>query len=250
MEKLVSIVVPVYNAGTYLGETIEAVQSQTFQQWELLLVDDCSCDNSRELIMRYAEQDTRIRLIARSRNAGAAEARNTGIEEAKGRYLAFLDADDLWLPNKLKRTFEFMEEHRAAFVFTSYAFGDEQARSTGKIVHVPESLTYKRALSRTVIFTSTVMFDREKIPAELIKMPLVKSEDTACWWQILRTGCVARGLDEMLVIYRRPEHSLSSNKLEAIKRIWHLYRQVEHLPLIKSVICFIFWAYRATVRRI
>ena len=113
-----------------------------------------------------------------------------------------------------------------------------------------KKLTYKKALSRTVIFTTTVLLDTKKISRELIYMPNVPSEDSATWWQILRAGHVAKGLDEVLAVYRRPAKSLSSNKLKAIQRIWFLYREVEKLPLWTSCIVFVGWAYRATVRRI
>ena len=121
---------------------------------------------------------------------------------------------------------------------------------TGRIVHVPETLTYKKALSRTVIFTTTVLLDTKKIPKELMYMPNGPSEDSATWWQILRNGHVAYGLDQVLAIYRRPAKSLSSNKLKAIQRIWYLYRKVEKLSLLQSGVAFVGWAYRATVRRI
>ena len=138
-----------------------------------------------------------------------------------------------------------MKDRQAGFVFTAYEFGDEQANPTGKVVHVPAQLRYEQALSRTVIFTTTVLLDRESIPDKLICMPGIESEDTATWWQILRAGNTAYGLDEVLAIYRRPARSLSSNKLTAIRRIWNLYRKQEKLSVIRSVCCFIPWAYRA-----
>lgn len=254
---LVSIIVPVYNAGSYIEETIQMVEKQTFQNWELILVDDCSSDNGKELIEAYLEKRKtrldnlqRVRLISKEKNEGAAMARNTGMKAAEGRYIAFLDADDIWMSDKLEKELDFLTAKQAAFVFTAYEFGDENAKGTGKIVHVPKTLTYKKALSRTVIFTTTVILDREKIPAELLEMPAVKSEDTAFWWKLLKNGVVAYGLDEVLAIYRRPAKSLSSNKLEAIKRIWYLYRVQEGLPLIQSGWYFVFWAFRATLRRL
>ena len=144
----------------------------------------------------------------------------------------------------------FLEEKNAAFVFTAYEFGDELAKGTGRIVHVPDTLTYKKALSRTVIFTTTVLLDTEKISKELIYMPNVPSEDSATWWQILRKGHVAYGINQVLAIYRRPAKSLSSNKVKAIQRIWYLYRKVEKLSFVGSCICLVGWAYRATMRRI
>ncbi len=270
---LVSIIVPVYRAQAYIAETIQMVLAQTYRQWELLLVEDCSDDRSTEEIRRtlqtyeYTLSDSAledvgsieeyrcgpqqtIRLICKNKNGGAAKARNTGVTLARGQYIAFLDADDVWFPEKLTRQLAFMEKRSAGFAFSAYEFGDEAAGPTGKVVHVPDTLTYKRALSRTVIFTTTVVLDREYVPDELIRMPQVESEDTATWWQILRAGHVAYGLDEVLAIYRRPPKSLSSNKLKAVKRIWNLYRRQEKLSVLSSAFYFVFWAYRATMRRI
>lgn len=248
-EHTISIIVPVYNAGAYIRETVEMVRRQTWTDWELLLVDDCSGDNSREVIRSCCQTDPRIRLIEKKKNEGAAKARNTGLEQAAGRYIAFLDADDIWKPEKLEAELDFMKSRKAGFVFTSYEFGDEQGQGTGKVVHVPDELDYRRALSRTVIFTSTVLFDTEKLEKHLLEMPDVGSEDTATWWKILRQGEKAYGLDRVLAIYRRPRVSLSSNKLTAVRRIWNLYRNVEGLSLPASIRYFCGWAIRAVWRR-
>lgn len=252
MEEMVSIIVPVYCAAPYIADTIEMVRKQTYTNWELILVDDCSPDNSVEIIQgtELFHDTERIRLIRKECNEGAAKARNTGVEMAKGRYIAFLDADDIWFPDKLEKELAFMKEKQAAFAFTAYEFGDENAKGTGKIVAVPEQLTYREALTRTVIFTTTVMFDMEKLTKEQIRMPAVESEDTATWWKILKMDYVAYGLNEVLAIYRRPEKSLSSNKLTAVKRIWRLYRREEGLTIPVSTFCFCMWAVRATLRRI
>jgi len=228
------------------------VEAQTLGQWELLLVEDGSSDRTLEEITRFMEEtgDDRIRLIRQPFNQGAARARNRGLQEAKGRYIAYLDADDLWTPRKLERELQFLKEKEAAFVFTGYEFADGQGRGTGKVVHVPETLTYRQALSNTTIFTTTVMFDTEKIGKEQLEMPIVKSEDTALWFKVLRSGYIAYGLDENLVKYRRMGKTLSSNKLEAIRRIWHLYRRAEGLNFFASAWHFCFWAYRAVKRRV
>ncbi len=249
---MISIVVPVYNAESYIKKTIEMVRRQTYTEWELILVDDASTDNSVGVIEEelVSQPDERIRLVRKEKNVGAANARNTGVDLAAGRYLAYLDADDVWIADKLQKELQFMQEQKVGFVFTGYEFGDEEANGTGKVVHVPEQLTYRQALSRTVIFTTTVLFDTELIPKELIRMPDVKSEDTATWWQILRNGYTAYGMDEVTAIYRRPANSLSSNKFEAMKRIWNLYRKVEKLGFFASCYYFCFWAVRATLRRI
>lgn len=250
-EELVSIIVPVHNAGAYIEKTIETVKAQTYSQWELILVDDCSTDDSKQKIRSHVqENDRQIRLIEKTCNEGAAKARNTGIDAARGKYIAFLDADDLWRPDKLDKELAFMREKQAAFVFTAYEFGDEEGTGTGKIVSVPPKLTYFKALSRTVIFTTTVLLDTDKTGHELIRMPEVKSEDTATWWKILRNGFTAYGLNEVLAVYRRPANSLSSNKIEAVRRIWNLYRKQERLSFLYSVYNLFFWALRATLRRI
>ena len=255
MSNMISIVVPVYNAEKYIKTTIETVLGQTFTDWELLLIDDCSTDNSitiiKEVLGEIPETEkAKIHIISNDKNSGAAKTRNIGIEQAKGRYLAFLDADDIWYQDKLVKQLQFLENTAAAFSFTAYEFGDEEAKGTGKIVSVPPKLSYRQALSRTVIFTSTTLFDLTKIDKELLRMPKVASEDTATWWKILRSGYVAYGLNEVTTIYRRPPHSLSANKMNAIKRIWYLYREVEKLKLIDSIYNFILWAFRATLRRL
>lgn len=255
---LVSIIVPVHNAEKFIADTIDCVREQSYQNWELLLIEDGSTDHTMDRVSAYLEemQDERIRLVKREvrspeeKSFGAARARNLGLSLAKGRYIAYLDADDCWSADKLERELAFLQEKQAGFVFTGYEFGDEKAEGTGKVVHVPETLSYKQALANTTIFTSTVMMDTEKIDKSLMEMPYIKSEDTASWWKILKTGVTAYGLDENLVIYRRAGKSLSSNKIEAIRRIWNLYRQAAGLSVCASICHFVPWAYRAVKRRV
>ena len=251
-QKLVSVIIPVYNVKDYIKETVDTVRNQTWQDFELLLVEDCSTDGTGEVLREYLDKlgDDRIRLICLPENGGAANARNQGLLQAEGRYIAYLDADDLWEPVKLEREVAFAERSGAAFVFTGYEFADETGKGLGKIVRVPAQLNYHQALKNTTIFTSTVLFDTKQIPKEMLEMPKVKSEDTALWWKILKKGYTAYGLDENLVRYRRAGRSLSSNKLEAIRRIWNLYRKVEGLDLLRSAWYFCFWAVRAVFRRI
>lgn len=248
MKQTVSIVVPVYNAMKYIEETVNSVKKQTFTEWELIFVDDGSTDGTREYL-KGIESD-KIHVFFMKGNVGAAKARNKGIVEAQGSYIAFLDADDIWKPEKLEKQVKFMEQSHVNFSFTNYEFGTEEAEPTGHIVNVPEEITYKQALKNTTIFTSTVMFDIDFLGKDMIQMPDVKSEDTATWWKIMKLGISGYGIRENLVIYRRPKKSLSSNKFEAVKRIWNLYRKQEKIGFTKSVYYFICWGFNAVKRRI
>ena len=247
---LVSIIVPVYNAERFIKDTIKTVMNQTYENWELLLVDDCSTDKSAKIIKDYQQKDKRIKLFLNSKNSGAAISRNKGIEESRGRYIAFLDADDLWEPKKLKKQVAFMQEKDCAFSFTGYEFANSDGKPNGKKVNVPEKLTYRHALRNTIIWTTTVMFDMQKLSKEDVFMPNVKSEDTACWWKVLKKTVQAYGMAEILSYYRRSSGSLSSNKLTALKRTWNLYRNVENLGLIASSYNFFWYVTNATKKRL
>jgi teichuronic acid biosynthesis glycosyltransferase TuaG len=249
-DSLVSIIIPVYNASIFLDETIKTIQNQTYTNWEAIFIDDCSTDNSEEIIKKYRIKDERIKLYKNETNSYAAITRNKGIDESLGRYIAFLDADDLWVPCKLEKQIAFMLQRDCAFSFTSYEFADENGNPNGKKVHVPNSLSYIQALKNTIIWTSTVMFDMREFSKEQIYMPDVKSEDTACWWKVLKNINHAYGLDEVLSFYRRTNSSLSSDKKEAVRRTWNLYRNVENLGFSKSAYYFGNYAYKATRKRV
>lgn len=248
-QPLVSIVTPVYNAERFLPDTIKTVQDQTYQNWEWLLVDDQSSDRSVEIIKEVAKSDKRIKFIQLPKNGGAAVARNAGIDAANGRYLAFQDADDLWHPEKIAKQVAFMQENDVAFSFTGYEFASADGVPNGKKVYIPAKLTYKQALKNTTISTITVMFDMTKLAKRDVHMPNVKSEDTATWWNILRSGEVAYGLNELLSFYRRSANTKSSNKFTAIKQTWELYREQQKLGLFYSIYCFIWYVFNAIKRR-
>lgn len=251
MEKaLVSIVVPVYNSEKFILDTIDTVEKQSYKNWELIFVDDCSKDNSTKIIKERIKDDKKIKLIELKKNSGAANARNVGIDESKGSYIAFLDSDDLWKKEKLENQLAFIKENGCAFSFTGYEFADEYGLGNGKVVKVPFKINYKKALKNTTIFTSTVIFDLKKISKDKIKFENIKSEDTATWWKVLKSGYVAYGLNENLTYYRRTSGTLSSNKFEAIKRIWNLYRKQEKLNIFVSFYNFCFYAFNTVRRRI
>ncbi len=246
---LISIVVPVFNAEKYLAETIQTILNQTYKNWELLLVNDYSTDNSKSIAKPYLK-DKRISWVDLEKNSGAAISRNKGIELARGEYIAFIDADDLWKKDKLEKQLLFMQKNNCAFSFTSYEFADENGKPNGKKAIVPNRLSYKQALKNTTIFTSTVMINTNKLSKKDIEMPNVPSEDTATWWNILKKIDFAYGVPEIYTYYRRSKNTLSSSKTTAIKRIWFLYRKVEKLNLLTSSYCFCFYAINAVRRRI
>lgn len=247
---LVSIIIPVHNAEPFLQATVSSILSQdSGESMEVIFINDASTDRSEEILKRVCEKDG-FCFYSSKEPLGPAKARNRGIELAKGRYIAFLDADDLWEPEKLRLQLDFMKEKDCAFSFTGYCFADEEGVSIDRMVRVPKEMTYKKALKNTTIFTSTVMFDMEKISKSMIEMPDVPSEDTATWWKILRAGYRAYGLNRPLTLYRRSAGTLSSNKKTAVKRIWNLYRNVEGLGVLSSAYCFVFYAFHAVARRV
>lgn len=247
---LVSIVVPVYNAERFIVDTIKTVLDQTYSNWELILIDDKSTDRSIELIVPFLKKDRRIKLLKNNTNLHAALTRNKGIEAASGQYIAFLDADDLWARTKLEQQIAFMKKKDCAFSFTGYEFSNSDGVPNGKKVHVPNSITYKQALKNTTIYTGTVMFDLAKLSKDAISMPNVKSEDTACWWKVLKTIDCACGMPKVLSYYRRSNDTLSSNKLVAIRMTWNLYRNVENMGRLESSYYFYNYAVNAVMRRI
>lgn len=245
----VSIIVPVYNAHKFIKETIECVLNQTHSNFELILVNDCSSDNSVEIINSY--KDDRIVLLNNENNSGAAVSRNNGIKYATGNYICFLDADDLWEKEKLEKQINFMKEKDCEFSFTGYEFANELGIPNGKKVYIPSTINYKQALKNTTIWTSTVMFDMSKLSKEDIYMPNVRrGQDTATWWKVLKKIEKAYGLNEILSYYRRTNDSLSANKITALKRTWNLYRNVEHLNIFYSSYNFIIYCFNAVRRRI
>lgn len=250
MKDLVSIIIPVYNAEKFIEDTIKSVINQTYKNWQLIIIDDHSTDDSVNIIKNFTKNNNKIKLIKLKKNNGVAIARNKGINLAKGKYLCFLDADDLWHPEKLNKQISFMKKYNCPFSFTGYEFADITGKPNGKKVYIKNKFTYKQALKNTTIWTSTVMIDLTKLSSKQILMPNIKSEDTATWWNILKQIDYAYGLNEILSYYRRSNNTLSSNKIEAIKRIWNLYRNHEKLSIPYSLYNFCHYAFNAVKRRI
>ncbi|QRG66239.1 glycosyltransferase family 2 protein [Brevibacillus choshinensis] len=245
---LVSVITPTYNATRFIRETIDSVKRQTYPYWELILVDDCSSDETVSLIQEELH-DPRIRLIVLPKNSGAAVARNTGISAAGGKYLAFLDSDDLWLSEKLEKQVTYMQHHDVAFTFTRYRMIRENGTLTPFVVTIPQEIDYNGLLKNTIIGCLTVMLDRDKLG--LVQMPNIRTrQDTALWLQILRAGHVAYGIQEELSQYRQVEGSISSNKWKAARNTWRLYRDIEKLSLVRASWCFLHYGWNAWRKRV
>jgi teichuronic acid biosynthesis glycosyltransferase TuaG len=244
---LVSIITPSWNVERLIGETIASVQAQTFSDWELLIADDCSTDNTAAVIENFATKDSRVKLIRQPRNGGPALARQAAIEQATGRFIAFLDSDDLWLPTKLERQIAFAREHRAALSYTGFRRINEDGSVTGRLISVPASLTYDQLLRNTAIATLTAMIDRDI--SGPIAMKNEGYDDFCLWLDVLRPGHVAYGLNEDLARYRVRGVSVSSRPLRSAGWVWRIYRNVERLSLLKSAWCFAHWGARAWLKR-
>ena len=251
IDGLVSIIVPVYNSEKYLAKAIDSVRGQTYRNWELLLVDDCSTDRSVAIVQEYVSNDPRVKHIQLASNSGAAVARNEGLKAARGRYIAYLDADDLWMSNKLERQIAFLTENNVSFSCCDYEKIDHDGTPLYKQVHMPSKMTYNQLLKNTIIQTVGVIIDTRHVDVALLEMPNVRrGQDYATWLQVLRSGVVFYGQNEVLAVYRRVPTSLSANKLKAMKRTWNVYRNLEHLSLPYAIWCQICHAYYASKKRI
>lgn len=243
---LVSIITPAYRAAAYVGEAIESAIAQTYSNWEMLIVDDCSPDDTREIVEAWCSRDSRVKLIRQERNGGPAAARNAALNAAQGRWIAFLDSDDLWLPHKLERALAHAQEHQAGFIFTGFRRMTADGRMIGRYVGVPRSLSYRQLLGNTAIATSTVLLDRNVVGD--IRMTKTYYDDFDCWLQILKQGHLAFGLDEDLMHYRVMAQSVSRNKRRSAAHVWRAYRDLEKLSLPASLWYFSQYAIRGLLK--
>ena len=247
----VSIITPVYKCEDLISKTIECVMAQTYQNWELLLTDDCTPDNSAEIIKEYAKKDSRIKYFKLEKNSGAAVARNNSLYNSTGRFIAYLDADDLWKPEKLEKQVKFMIENKYAFTCTDYEKIDEDGISLNKVIKIPKKVDYNLFLRNTIIQTVGVMVDTQITGKKVLQMPNIRRrQDAATWCQLLKAGYDCYEVPENLSYYRVVKNSLSSNKFKAIKTNWYWYRKIEKLPLWKTIYCFIGYAFNAVKKRI
>lgn len=245
----ISIVMPAYNCEKYVEEAIKSIKEQTNKNWTLIIIDDASYDNTLKKIKKEIEDiKEKVVLIKNKNKLGIAKSRNRGIQEANGRYISFLDSDDVWNKEKLQKQLEFMKKNNYGFTYTNFSYKKQD--KIKKVKLFPRKLDYNNALKNTFILTSTVMIDTNRINKKLIEMPDIPSEDTATWWNILKDKNIAYGIKENLVMYRVHKEGESFNKLKNIKRTWNLYRKYEKIGFAKSAYYFSIYSIMAVLKRI
>lgn len=245
-EQLVSIITPAYNAAQFIGQTIESIQIQSYKNWELLVIDDGSKDNTIQVVQDYAQTDQRIKLLKQETNSGPAKARDMGLKKAQGTYVAFLDSDDLWLPHKLKTQISFMQQHDSAFSCTQYRRITQDGKSTGRLVGVPKVLNYSQLIKHNTVATLTAVINREKVGH--LEMVNEGYDDFILWLSVLKRGFVVHGIQEDLARYRMVGGSVSNSRVRAAKWVWNIYRNVEKIPLPKAVWIFANYAARVSTK--
>ena len=240
MGDLVSVIMPSYNTEKYIAESIRSVLAQTYENWELIIVDDCSSDHTDEIVAAF--KDDRICYIKNEQNCGAAISRNRAIDAAKGRYIAFLDSDDLWHPEKLERQLRFMQDTGAAFSFTAYDKIDGEGQKLPGISVPPAKADYKKFIRcSNPIGNLTVIYDAARLGKVMVPN-ISKRNDFALWLQILKKLDYGYGMKDILGSYRIRENSLSRNKLKLISHHFTLYRKIEGHGIIRSIYEVACWA--------
>lgn len=234
MQDLVSIITPMYNASKYIEETVRCVIKQSYQNWEMIIIDDNSTDNSCEIVEAYQMTDQRIILTSNKYTKGAAGSRNTAISLAKGRFIAFLDSDDLWTPNKLEKQIHFMQKMNYYFTYTFYDHVSEEGKYLKSIDNLPLKVDYISSMKSNKIGCLTVIYDANYF-GKVYMEDIAKRQDYTLWLKLLKKVDFAYCLPEILSRYRIRKNSISSNKLKLIKYHWHIYRNVEKQSFFNSL---------------
>ena len=235
---LVSVIIPTFNSAQFIAEAIQSVQKQTYANWEIIVVDDCSTDGTLALISDLITIDNRIQLFQLAVNSGTGVARNLGLEKAKGKYIAFLDADDLWKPHKLEKQLEWMHAHQLPFTFSFYDCIDEVGNSMNREVQAPRALTYNQLFFCNYVGNLTGIYDADffgKIPISVIR----KRQDWMLWLTILKKIKTAKPVPESLASYRIRANSISTAKVNLLRYNYAVYRQFHGYNAIVAVLCMI-----------
>ena len=242
----ISIIVPMYNAEKFIGKTIESVLAQTYQNWEMLIMNDVSTDNSLAIVSVYAKKDERIKIVNTEKNVGVVKGRNFLIDLASGKYIAFLDADDYWHNEKLEKQIKFMKEKNASISCTEYTRVKDNEEKINDVI-IKEEISYNDMLKNNYLGCLTVIYDAKKIGKRYFK-ELEKNEDYVLWLEIVKDVNTIYGLKENLAYYRVLDNSRSSNKVKTAKVRWEIYRKIEKLSLLKSIYYFLHYAIRAVLK--
>ena len=238
---IVSVITPVYNVERFIDKTLNSILKQSYKNIEIVLIDDCSTDNSAKIIKKFTDKYPNIIYHKLDKNQGAAVARNTALSLAKGRYVAFLDSDDMWCESKVENQLSFMKQNDAAITCTAMDCIDEDDKPLNSVRKVRKRINHKFLLRNTMIATSTVIVDRNKTGD--FQMPLRRGgQDYATWLMLMRNGTICYGLNEVLSHYRLTKKSLSYNKWKSIKQVWQIQTQDENICIVMAalnVCCFI-----------
>jgi len=246
-QPLVSVIMPCYNAEKYIAEAIISVIEQTYVNWELLVVDDCSKDSSVDIIRSFCEQDKRIRYYKTEfPSGGATTPRNIAIQHAQSRFIAFLDSDDIWLPTKLEQQLKLFSDEKTAIVYSNYEKINQQGERHNRIIIAPQQISYNGLLKENVIGCLTGIYDTKKVGKVYLKK--CGHEDYVLWLSILKQGYTAKNTNTITALYRTQKNSLSGNKLRAAKWTWNIYRKVEKLNVVASLYYFLHYCARSGLK--
>lgn len=246
-EGLISIITPTYNCGKFIAETIRSVQAQTYTDWEMIIVDDRSTDDTKQVVEEFIKEDDRIKYHLLEVNSGAAVARTKAMELAEGEYMAFLDSDDLWTCDKLEKQLKFMQDNDYAFTCTAYEKIDEESKPLNKRVKTIKKCSYNRLLCDCPVGNSTVMYSVKKMGK--FEVPNIrKRNDDALWLKMLKKEKYIYGMKEVLMQYRIRKASLSNKKSDLIKYHWYLYRKIEGLSVFRSAFHVCWWIFLKVFR--
>jgi len=245
----ISIIVPCYNSGRFIRATLEAVRAQTFADWECIVIDDASSDDSAAIVAAMAAEDPRIVPLRLPENLGAAGARNAGLERVRGDYIAFLDSDDYWVPEKLARQVAYARETGAAMVHSSYRFVDESGQFLPGGVKASDRVDLRSYMRNTEIGMSTSLIDRGKIGAIHFKN-IRLCQDTDLWLTLLDRGFISRGMEEVFVHYRIREGQISGSKIGMAKQVLRLYLGIEQVSFPRRIFYFFCYAANGVLKRL
>lgn len=249
IENGISVVMPAYNLAKYIKHSLESVLNQTHTDLELIVVNDCSTDETGDLIEKLACFDSRVNVYHNRKNLGGAGARNVGLAAARFRYIAFIDGDDIWHPEKLKKQMETLKNSDVQLSYTAVQKIDSSGKAFGAVQQIAPVINYDGLLSNPLIACSSVLLDYDAVGRVL--MPEIrKRQDFAFWLKLLRKGIVARGINEPLTYYRVRHGSLSSNKLSAARYTWQVYRSHEGLPFWRALPNFLSYAFRGMLKKL